>query len=528
MSTESRKCATESVQREFTTRRGDWDRLAGCLSLGLVGWLNNLLRSLVKNQVSKKSWRFAMLLLTLVSITAGGQSAWAALLPDGGGVECLTFRHSNIPQLDPNLVQRYGRTVCGVYCSDKTYYRMACDADMFKDGFTIDDLRKGTKIGGFVLPAVSLTITKTGNGTITSTPTGINFTGINCGTDCSTEDYIPNTDVKLTAIASAGYVFDRWSGSCKGNDNSIVVKMDAAKSCTANFVSFVSNDWVSLEMPSSIRGTVWKDLNGDGIRQPTLGEVGFNSTTVFLKQGTSPELRMVTNLDGNYTTFSNLVGKQTLYVGTTTGWVQTYPANPQYYGVDLRQNQQVIGKDFGIAPAFDLAVTKIGTGDVKSTDGLINCGATCTGAYAINKAVTLQAAAGLGFQFDKWTGTGECNNNSANPINVQMIAAKTCTANFKVACSLALSVTPANWSLSRTGGTFAATINVGNCPTFAAIKWTASSNVSWLTVSPTSGSGNSTINTMATKKSFWMPSATRTITVYAGVAGSPKTTMVRQ
>ena len=52
MSTESRKCATESVQREFTTRRGDWDRLAGCLSLGLVGWLNNLLRSLVKNQVA--------------------------------------------------------------------------------------------------------------------------------------------------------------------------------------------------------------------------------------------------------------------------------------------------------------------------------------------------------------------------------------------------------------------------------------------------------------------------------------------
>jgi len=228
------------------------------------------------------------------------------------------------------------------------------------------------------------------------------------------------------------------------------------------------------------------------------------------------------------TTFSNLAGKQTLYVGTTTGWVQTYPANPQYYGVDLQQDQQVIGKDFGIAPAFNLGVAKVGTGDVKSTDGLINCGATCTGAYAINKAVTLQATAGLGFQFDKWTGTGECNNNSANPINVQMIAAKTCTANFKVACSLALSVTPANWSLSRTGGTFAATINVGNCPTFAAIKWTASSNVSWLTVSPTSGSGNSTINIMATKKSFWMPSRTGTITVNAGVAGSPKTITVRQ
>lgn len=596
MSTERSKHGSKPVQQQFTIRWADWDRLAGCLSLGLVGWLNNLLRSLVKSQVSKKSWRFAMLLLTLVSISVGGQSAWGAAVQGGKGgmwlfgvcVGCGCIKgyrncadqsrnNNNFESLSslsietcksirdaclfrgkssPPLLPLEGQRFSYIESPNKTSRLIYAGTSGWID-VTYDEngAEKSEEHGEGQLPSdleqmmdVVLTVNRIGKGVITSTPAGIN-----CGTNC-TGNYIHNTDVELTATASIGYSFTGWSGSCKGDvhdvqsfvksssiirvNNSIRVKMDAAKSCTASFVP--SGGTVGMITPgSTIRGTVWKDLNGDGIRQPMLGEVGFNSTTVFLRESSSSELQRVTDLDGNYifrsvlerdgenSSFSHLSGE--LYVGTAKGWVQTYPINPQYYDMRLGGGQQVTGKDFGIAPAFDLGVTKVGTGDVKSTDGLINCGATCTGTYAINKVVTLQATAGSGFQFDKWTGTGECNNNSANPINVQMIAAKTCTANFKIACSLELSVTPANWVVSRAGGTLAAVINVGNCPTFAAVKWTASSNVSWLTVSPTYGAGNRTISITATRNTRFFPIArTGAITINAGVAGSPKTIIVRQ
>lgn len=44
----------------------------------------------------------------------------------------------------------------------------------------------------------TLTVNKTGNGTVTSTPAGIN-----CGTDC-TQTYLCGTTVQLTATAAAG------------------------------------------------------------------------------------------------------------------------------------------------------------------------------------------------------------------------------------------------------------------------------------------------------------------------------------
>ncbi len=51
-----------------------------------------------------------------------------------------------------------------------------------------------------------LTVTVTGNGTVTSNPTGIN-----CLNDC-TEDYDHNTIVTLTAAPDNGHAVQSWSG----------------------------------------------------------------------------------------------------------------------------------------------------------------------------------------------------------------------------------------------------------------------------------------------------------------------------
>jgi hypothetical protein len=74
----------------------------------------------------------------------------------------------------------------------------------------------------------TLTVGKTGSGTVLS-----NVAGINCGSSCSAT-YNSGTSVTLTATAGGGYVFSGWSGVCSGT-GSCVVTMSQARSVTAIF-----------------------------------------------------------------------------------------------------------------------------------------------------------------------------------------------------------------------------------------------------------------------------------------------------
>ncbi len=75
-------------------------------------------------------------------------------------------------------------------------------------------------------PSQTLTITKTGAGTVTGN-------GINCGSDC-TEKYNPGTKVELTATPSANSSFIGWSGACRGKEE-CTLTMDGNKTVTAHF-----------------------------------------------------------------------------------------------------------------------------------------------------------------------------------------------------------------------------------------------------------------------------------------------------
>ncbi|WP_169249179.1 InlB B-repeat-containing protein [Candidatus Competibacter phosphatis] len=78
------------------------------------------------------------------------------------------------------------------------------------------------------IPKYTLTIYRSGSGTVTSNPAGIN-----CGSDCS-EPYLSGTTVALTATPATGYYFSGWSGACTGTAN-CTVTMSAARSVTATF-----------------------------------------------------------------------------------------------------------------------------------------------------------------------------------------------------------------------------------------------------------------------------------------------------
>jgi len=79
-------------------------------------------------------------------------------------------------------------------------------------------------------PLLSLSVTVSGSGVVTSSPAGIN-----CGATCSAP-YVFNSVVRLTATPAAGSVFAGWSNGC-GNSGGATcdVLMSGARFVTATF-----------------------------------------------------------------------------------------------------------------------------------------------------------------------------------------------------------------------------------------------------------------------------------------------------
>ena len=85
-------------------------------------------------------------------------------------------------------------------------------------------------IGGAALTRVPLAVSRTGKGTIVSSPAGIT-----CGDTCGV--LLPmGTRTTLQAIPDPGWVFAGWSGSCRGVVASCVVAAQAAATAVAAFV----------------------------------------------------------------------------------------------------------------------------------------------------------------------------------------------------------------------------------------------------------------------------------------------------
>jgi hypothetical protein len=80
-------------------------------------------------------------------------------------------------------------------------------------------------------PPRTLTVTKTGPGTVISEDLGIN-----CGADCS-ESYDQGTEVTLTAHPDADSAFAGWSGACSGTNPQCLISMNQNLAVTATFYS---------------------------------------------------------------------------------------------------------------------------------------------------------------------------------------------------------------------------------------------------------------------------------------------------
>src|SRR5207302_5605783 len=98
----------------------------------------------------------------------------------------------------------------------------------------------------------SLTVNESGNGWVTSSPSGIDCPG-SCGAS-----FAPGTQVTLTASGANGSTFTGWGGACNGT-GSCVVTMNSSQNVTA---AFAANYALSVSVIGSPGGKVTSSPSG--------------------------------------------------------------------------------------------------------------------------------------------------------------------------------------------------------------------------------------------------------------------------
>jgi hypothetical protein len=238
----------------------------------------------------------------------------------------------------------------------------------------------------------TLTVTTSGNGTVTSSSGGIN-----CGTTCSANFNI-GTLVTLTATPAAGSTFTGWSGACTGS-GSCQVTMNAAKLVTApfNITNFALN--------------VTK--NGTGTGTVTSTPAGINCGTTCsanYASGTSVSLSAVPATGSTFTGWSGpCIGTGSCVVSITaaTNVTATF--------------------DTTATNTFLLTVSTRGSGQVTSNPVGISCGTSCIASYPANTTVTLTATAISPARFQGWE--GDCSGSRSTCV-IRMSRARNARARF--------------------------------------------------------------------------------------------------
>jgi hypothetical protein len=241
----------------------------------------------------------------------------------------------------------------------------------------------------------ALTIAKTGEGTVASSPAGITCTGAKTGAECE-HAFTLNSTVTLTASPANGYAFSAWAGCTTHVGLTCTVEMSKAKTVK---VTFVKTPSLTIEKAGSGQGKV----GAPGISC----DENCSSATAAVKAGTSVTVKVTPAKGSEAAVFENGTGSAS---SGCSGGTCTFT---------ISENSSVTVK-FNAIPTHALTVNLTGPaaykgkvtgkGTVKGLTGAaINCGSGCTTqteSFFATDTVTLTAAAGTGYTFAGWSGGG--------------------------------------------------------------------------------------------------------------------------
>ncbi|MFL5311900.1 MAG: InlB B-repeat-containing protein [Myxococcales bacterium] len=415
-----------------------------------------------------------------VTLTAVGGRVGGRVTSTPGGIDCGTDC-SEVYNVNTAVTLTANPTPDAVFSS----WSGACNGTASTCNLIMD----GPHSAGAIYlgqPLLTVTLSGTGSGTVTSLSPGID-----CGNDCS-ERYSPNTAVSLTAVPSPGSVFAGWSGACSNlGGNNCTVFMDAGKSVTAKFVT---TRLLTVTTAGTGIGTVSSSPAGitcgaDCSEPYNLDTVvtltatpGANSVFSGWSgacSGASPTcdvtMDVAKSVTASFTT--TVVPTRLLTVttaGTGVGSVTSSPAGiacggdcSEPYDLDTvvtltatpsadsffsgwtgacsglsttcdvtMDAAKSVMATFMLKPVLTVAISGTGAGAVTSNPAGINCGGDCSEAYDPNTVVALTAVPSAGSVFSGWSGA--CGGSGG--CSVAMDAARSVTANFTLQLVLSVAI----------------------------------------------------------------------------------------
>jgi hypothetical protein len=224
----------------------------------------------------------------------------------------------------------------------------------------------------------SLTVNKTGNGAVTSSPAGIG-----CGSTC-TASFDSGTLVTLTATANAGNRFMGWTG-CPNV---------SGETCTA-----------TLSQSLTVAASFEQVMHGLTVKTSGAGKV-ISGADISCGTGTS----------GLCNAFFPKGGTVTLLPqgGTLTGWAGACSGNGSSCVVTMNSDLCVTATFSGGAAVscngssdiqrYTLTVSGAGKGGITSSIGGIDCGTSCKAVLAEGAEAVLTATPEQGYVLKGWSG----------------------------------------------------------------------------------------------------------------------------